>query len=92
MRGTAYAGSVPARSAPTLDTLLSRAVEGVGGAPRPGQQQMAHAMAAAVESGRHLLVQADTGPGKSPAYPVPSSPHSPASAHPAPSRGRRSAL
>ena len=82
MRGTAYAGSVPARSAPTLDTLLSRAVEGVGGATRPGQQQMAHAMAAAVESGRHLLVQAGTGTGKSLAYLVPAIAHSQANAKP----------
>ncbi|MEY2754433.1 MAG: hypothetical protein RJB65_791 [Actinomycetota bacterium] len=38
---------------------------------RPGQQQMAEAVASAIESGRHLVVQAGTGTGKTIAYLVP---------------------
>ena len=38
---------------------------------RPGQQQMAEAVARAIESGRHLVVQAGTGTGKTIAYLVP---------------------
>jgi ATP-dependent DNA helicase DinG len=38
---------------------------------RPGQQQMAEAVADAIESGRHLVVQAGTGTGKTLAYLVP---------------------
>ena len=39
---------------------------------RPGQQQMASAVASAIESGRHLVVQAGTGTGKTIGYLVPS--------------------
>jgi ATP-dependent DNA helicase DinG len=42
-----------------------------GGEVRPGQHQMALAVAAAIESGRHLVVQAGTGTGKSLGYLVP---------------------
>ena len=42
-----------------------------GGEERPGQRQMAEAVAGAIERGRHLLVQAGTGTGKSLAYLVP---------------------
>jgi ATP-dependent DNA helicase DinG len=38
---------------------------------RPGQLQMARAVAAAIASGRHLVVRAGTGTGKSLAYLVP---------------------
>ncbi|MFM9033146.1 MAG: ATP-dependent DNA helicase [Mycobacterium sp.] len=51
--------------------LLARAVAAVGGAERPGQQQMAEAVAAAFATGEHLAVQAGTGTGKSLAYLVP---------------------
>ncbi|MBV1855403.1 ATP-dependent DNA helicase [Catellatospora sp. NEAU-YM18] len=52
--------------------LLAAAVGSVpGGATRPGQQAMAQAIADAVESGDHLLVQAGTGTGKSLAYLAP---------------------
>ncbi|MEI2732491.1 MAG: ATP-dependent DNA helicase [Dermatophilaceae bacterium] len=51
--------------------MLDAAVLGVGGIRRPGQEQMAQAVAAAIESGEHLLVQAGTGTGKSLAYLVP---------------------
>jgi ATP-dependent DNA helicase DinG len=57
---------------PTVDELLAAAVGAVpGGADRPGQRGMAAAVAAAAESGEHLLVQAGTGTGKSLAYLVP---------------------
>jgi ATP-dependent DNA helicase DinG len=42
-----------------------------GGEARPGQVHMAEATAAAMEEGRHLVVQAGTGTGKSLAYLVP---------------------
>lgn len=42
-----------------------------GGEVRPGQQRMAEAVAAAVGAGRHLVVQAGTGTGKSLGYLVP---------------------
>jgi len=38
---------------------------------RPGQQQMAVAVAAAIDNGRHLVVQAGTGTGKTIGYLVP---------------------
>ena len=38
---------------------------------RPGQQQMAQAVADAIEGGRHLVVQAGTGTGKTIGYLVP---------------------
>ena len=60
---------------PSLDDLLRAAVEGVGGTERPGQVEMAHAVADAIGSGEHLLVQAGTGTGKSLAYLVPAVQH-----------------
>ena len=41
--------------------VLAHAVESIGGQERPGQVEMADAVAAAISSGRHLLVQAGTG-------------------------------
>ncbi|HQY15187.1 MAG TPA: ATP-dependent DNA helicase [Ilumatobacteraceae bacterium] len=38
---------------------------------RPGQQQMAQAVASSIDSGRHLVVQAGTGTGKTLGYLVP---------------------
>ena len=58
-----------------LDRLLDTAVEAVGGAARPGQQQMAQAVAASLEQGDPLLVEAGTGTGKSLAYLVPAIAH-----------------
>jgi ATP-dependent DNA helicase DinG len=55
--------------------LLAAAVEAVGGSERPGQLRMAEAVVDAIESGRHLLVQAGTGTGKSLAYLVPALAH-----------------
>lgn len=50
-----------------------RAVTGrlAGAEDRPGQEQMAAAVARALHGGRHLVVQADTGTGKTLAYLVP---------------------
>lgn len=42
-----------------------------GGEARPGQVQMARAVSDAIDTGRHLLIQAGTGTGKSLAYLVP---------------------
>src|SRR5689334_14052437 len=57
---------------PTVRELLAAAVGAVpDGTERPGQRQMAEAVAAAVRDDRHLLVQAGTGTGKSLAYLVP---------------------
>ncbi|CAN7329649.1 ATP-dependent DNA helicase [Terrabacter sp. LjRoot27] len=60
---------------PALDDLLHAAVSGVGGAERPGQVEMAKAVAHAIDGGEHLLVQAGTGTGKSLAYLVPAVAH-----------------
>ncbi|WP_246000030.1 ATP-dependent DNA helicase [Nocardioides pocheonensis] len=57
--------------APTVRAVLAAAVEALGGEERAGQVQMAEAVAAAMESGQHLLVQAGTGTGKSLGYLVP---------------------
>ncbi|MFL6062768.1 MAG: ATP-dependent DNA helicase, partial [Marmoricola sp.] len=56
---------------PSVREVLAAAVEAVGGSERPGQIQMAEAVAGAMESGQHLLVQAGTGTGKSLGYLVP---------------------
>jgi ATP-dependent DNA helicase DinG len=60
---------------PEVDVLLKAAVADIGGAQRPGQVSMAHAVDQAVQSGRHLAVQAGTGTGKSLAYLVPAVRH-----------------
>ena len=54
-----------------LEALMEAAVAAIGGAPREGQQSMAEAVDRAMSGGRHLLVQAGTGTGKSLAYLVP---------------------
>ncbi|MBP2476718.1 ATP-dependent DNA helicase DinG [Crossiella equi] len=60
---------------PGVRALLAAAVQGVGGAERPGQVDMAEAVAKAIRTGEHLAVQAGTGTGKSLAYLVPSVHH-----------------
>ncbi len=52
--------------------VLAAAVSELGGQERAGQVQMAEAVATAMVDGKHLLVQAGTGTGKSLAYLVPS--------------------
>jgi ATP-dependent DNA helicase DinG len=61
--------STVASTASTLGRVVA-ALPG-GGEARPGQSQMAVAVAEAIEGGRHLVVQAGTGTGKSLAYLVP---------------------
>jgi ATP-dependent DNA helicase DinG len=62
-----------ARHPASVADLLAAAVSAVpGGTSRPGQETMAAAVAQAVATGEHLLVQAGTGTGKSLAYLVPS--------------------
>jgi ATP-dependent DNA helicase DinG len=56
---------------PSVAELLRAAVAALGGVERPGQVQMAEAIAEAMGTGEHLLVQAGTGIGKSLAYLVP---------------------
>ncbi|MDN6331524.1 MAG: ATP-dependent DNA helicase [Micrococcaceae bacterium] len=55
--------------------LLDQAVERMGGESRPGQHEMTKQVVEAFESGKHLLVQAGTGTGKSLAYLVPAIAH-----------------
>ena len=62
-------------SVPDVDVLLAAAVQGIGGAERPGQVQMAEAVRHAIETGEHVAVQAGTGTGKSLAYLVPAVRH-----------------
>src|SRR5690606_15738086 len=58
-----------------VDALLDAVVERLGGRRREGQRTMARAVAAAMERGEHLAVQAGTGTGKSMAYLVPAVHH-----------------
>lgn len=58
-----------------MPELLATAVAALGGSEREGQQQMAAAVAQAFDTGRHLVVQAGTGTGKSLAYLVPAIVH-----------------
>lgn len=51
-----------------LEAVISSLPEGID---RPGQVSMAHAVADALDTRRHLLVQAGTGTGKGVAYLVP---------------------
>ncbi|WP_280384416.1 ATP-dependent DNA helicase [Nocardia wallacei] len=60
---------------PPVPTLLSTAVEALGGTARKGQQTMAAAVAHSIDTKEHLAVQAGTGTGKSLAYLVPSLRH-----------------
>ena len=61
-----------------LGTRVERALASVtselpgGGEARPGQTEMAVAVADAIDSNSHLLAEAGTGTGKSLAYLVPS--------------------
>lgn len=73
--GTAAAGIRTDVEPADLSTLLSVAVEAVGGSERDGQTAMAEAVGNAIESGEHLAVQAGTGTGKSLAYLVPAIRH-----------------
>ncbi|MGA1051578.1 MAG: ATP-dependent DNA helicase [Ilumatobacteraceae bacterium] len=56
---------------PTLDALDDTTRSLVGAETRPGQREMAGLVADAIASGRHLVVEAGTGTGKTLAYLVP---------------------
>ncbi|MDR0592797.1 MAG: ATP-dependent DNA helicase [Bifidobacteriaceae bacterium] len=56
---------------PAVAELLGAVVRDLGGQRREGQERMAEAVWAAFVGGRHLLVQAGTGTGKSLAYLTP---------------------
>ncbi len=56
---------------PEVKDVLAAAVQALGGQERPGQIQMAEAVARAMSGREHLLVQAGTGTGKSLGYLVP---------------------
>lgn len=60
-----------AEELPPVADLLATAVGALGGSQRPGQVQMAEAVAHALASRQHLAVQAGTGTGKSLAYLIP---------------------
>jgi ATP-dependent DNA helicase DinG len=72
----------PAAADVPLSDLMEAAVAAVGGSPRPGQQVMAEAVDTAMSGGRHLLVQAGTGTGKSLGYLVPALRHALVSGRP----------
>lgn len=57
------------------EAMLSHVVEHIGGARREGQVRMTNAVARALATHRHLVVQAGTGTGKSMAYLVPAIEH-----------------
>lgn len=65
----------PDRVGTAVEDLLDEAVRALGGTRRDGQRTMALAVAHAIDSGEHLLVQAGTGTGKSLAYLVPAVRH-----------------
>ncbi len=60
---------------PGVEELLDLAVGALGGGRREGQHRMAVEVAEAIDEGRHLLVQAGTGTGKSLGYLVPAVRH-----------------
>lgn len=60
---------------PPTSELLTTAVRALGGKERSGQMTMASAVDHAIDTKRHLAVQAGTGTGKSLAYLVPSLRH-----------------
>jgi ATP-dependent DNA helicase DinG len=51
--------------------VLAAAVKAIGGTERPGQVEMADAIAECLDSDHHLLIQAGTGTGKSLGYLAP---------------------
>ncbi len=73
MTGVPKAGKPTAAAAktPSHRDVLRAAIDGIGGSERAGQIDMADAIADSLSSGRHLLVQAGTGTGKSLGYLAP---------------------
>ena len=68
-------GDRAAHQAAEVGELLDLAVGALGGGRREGQHAMAVAVAEALTTGEHLLVQAGTGTGKSLGYLVPAVRH-----------------
>ncbi|NRQ39585.1 ATP-dependent DNA helicase [Nonomuraea sp. NN258] len=66
---------MPDSHLPSVDELLSIAVNALGGSERQGQKSMVKAVQKAIDDEEHLAVQAGTGTGKSLAYLVPSIRH-----------------
>ena len=62
-------------TAPDVDALLRRAVAALDGEERSGQVAMVRAVEDALTNGRHALIQAGTGTGKSLGYLVPAVAH-----------------
>ncbi len=64
---------MPTPSSPVLADALASVVAELpgGGEVRDGQREMAEAVESAIESGRHLVVEAGTGTGKTLAYLLP---------------------
>lgn len=60
---------------PTLEDALAAVVAAIGGEPREGQMLMSRALSQGMADGRHVVVQAGTGTGKSVAYLVPAALH-----------------
>jgi ATP-dependent DNA helicase DinG len=54
-----------------LTEVLNSVVRAMGGEPREGQERMVRAIGAAFDGGRHVVIQAGTGTGKSLAYLIP---------------------
>ncbi len=63
--------AAPFTEQPTPRRVLEAAVEAINGQERRGQIEMADSVAAALDRGEHLLVQAGTGTGKSLGYLAP---------------------
>ncbi len=82
MTATTEHPAAPKAADVPLGVLMDAAVAAIGGAPRAGQQTMAEAVDLAMSGGRHLLVQAGTGTGKSLAYLVPALRHALVSGRP----------
>ena len=61
----------PAATSEGATALVAVTASLPGAEHRPGQEHMAGAVAAAIDDGRHLVVQAGTGTGKTLAYLVP---------------------
>ncbi|WP_113704768.1 ATP-dependent DNA helicase [Nonomuraea lactucae] len=68
-------GAVPDSHLPSVEELLSIAVNALGGSERQGQITMVQAVQRALDQEEHLAVQAGTGTGKSLAYLVPAIRH-----------------
>lgn len=68
-------GTSDPATVPGVEKLLATAVSALGGSERAGQTRMATAVREAIDSKRHLLVQAGTGTGKSLGYLVPAVRH-----------------